>query len=403
MLTTTNLKPCFRWYRCLSQTSLINQCNFRISAKRCYSEQKTIEDDIPYIRMKMVRSPRSIQQNPSRYLRRSFVPKYSKAQHLKKDWNVQNLSTNYKVKVCTTITTGERYDLSKAIGLLNLNGLQPSNLIPNEIVTFKYIYDGVRGDIMVLGQNGSVVSWGFDENTLTNNILPLIESAIINPLVPDKYESEDLDFIELDNEDETTLKLLPSGDANEASFIAEDVIVINSIDQTSGLLDKAAFSSGISRSTSLAVLESALEEHINRSRIITESVSNGKKMNLNERDFLKSIGRLFLIRGKLNLYSEIIETPDLYWSEPQLEKIYKNVSKYLDVVPRINILNSKLDYSTDESRALLAVLNERKSTFLEWIIIYLIAFEVCFELYHYYEKNYIQTEQSSTDKENKIK
>ncbi|CAI6442802.1 CMF_HP2_G0012080.mRNA.1.CDS.1 [Saccharomyces cerevisiae] len=75
------------------------------------------------------------------------------------------------------------------------------------------------------------------------------------------------------------------------------------------MLDKAAFSSGLSRSTNLAVLEEAMEKHISKTRTITENISKGTKLNLRSSDALKSIGRLFLIRGKLNLYSELIETP----------------------------------------------------------------------------------------------
>ena len=175
----------------------------------------------------------------------------------------------------------------------------------------------------------------------------------------------------------------------DQSFLCGDLILINSLDSDQGMLDKAAFSSGLSRSTNLAVLEEAMEKHILKTRTITENISRGTKLNLKSSDALKSIGRLFLIRGKLNLYSELIETPDLYWSEPQLEEIFKNVSRYLDIAPRINILNSKLDYSTDECRALISLLNERNSTFLEWIIIYLIAFELCFEIYHFYQKHFL--------------
>lgn len=355
---------------------------------RCkYSNTTSTSGDNLEIKVKTLRPPNSVQQNAARKLRRSFVPQSNRTHYISKDQLAPHLISNFKVRSCTTITTSEKYDLFKVILLLNDQGLQPTNLIPGEIVTFKYTHDGDRGDVMILGQNGSIVSWGFDENTVLENILPLVSSARMNPLDRQKYESEDIDYIELVTEEDVAIIGLPSNIAREESFISEDLLVVNSTNRSLGLLDKAAFSSGISRSTFLAVLESALDEHITQSRVITETFSKGTQINLKEKHFLKSIGRLFLIRGKLNLYSELIETPDLYWSEPQLEKIFKNVSKYLDVTPRINILNSKLDYSTDESRALLAVFNEKKSTFLEWIIIYLIAFEVCFELYHYYEKH----------------
>lgn len=329
-------------------------------------------------------------KNPTRFLRRSFVPNH-RVEENGRDNLEDVLSKKYlKVKNCITITTGEGYDLKECVRLLNSQGLQPINLVPDEIVTFGYQDNGDKGEIMILGQNGSIVSWGFSESTVRNRVVPLVEAASINPLNGEEFETEDMDYVELkkkqdldkvfSSKNEVTPKI-----AGE-SFLSGDLIIINSLDSDQGMLDKAAFSSGVSRSTNLAVLEKAMEKHISKTRTITENISKGTKLNLRSSDALKSIGRLFLIRGKLNLYSELIETPDLYWSEPQLEDIFKNVSRYLDIGPRINILNSKLDYSTDECRALISLLNERNSTFLEWIIIYLIAFELCFEIYHFYQK-----------------
>ncbi|AGO09868.1 AaceriAAL122Cp [[Ashbya] aceris (nom. inval.)] len=324
----------------------------------------------------------------ARSLRRSVLPDGSwKIPGDKSHPLAHTVSKHMSIKPVTAITTSESYDLNKVIELLFQKGYQPVNLIPNEIVTFKYFHEGLQGDVMVIGQNGSVVSWGFDEASHKLHILPLIDEARTNPLPESLYESEDLDYVEVESKEEwNQISSLGNMSGLEQSFIKEDLIVV---DRTSGdkdMLDKAAFSSGISRSTMLAVLERNLEAHIESTRSFTELLSRGSKLNITEAEILKSTGRLFLMRGKLNLYSELIETPDLYWSEPTLENIYKQVSRNLDVPARISILNKKLDYATDESRALMSVLNEKKSTRLEWIIIYLITVEVCFELHHFYER-----------------
>lgn len=351
------------------------------------------------LNLKTMKVPSS-RQDPSRYLRRTFSPKYKRGFASTNDSDLEEiLSSSLKVKPCTAVTSGEKYDLKRCIQLLHSKGYQPTSLIPDEIISFKYQGDGYKGDVMIIGQNATIVSWGLDETFVNQNVLHLVEDARINPLPKGSFETEDMDFVEVESYDQfpnidsnlsTSASLRAALDRNgEASFLAGDLIVINSMDPDSGMLDKAAYSSGLARSTFLAVLENSMEAHISRTRIITEKISRGVKLNLNESEALQSIGRLFLIRGKLNLYSELIETPDLYWSEPQLERIFKQTSKYLDISPRINILNTKLDYSTDECRALMGVLSERKGTFLEWIIIYLITLEIIFELYHFYERYYI--------------
>ncbi|KAJ9570340.1 MIOREX complex component 10 [Nakaseomyces glabratus] len=342
--------------------------------------------------------------NPTRYLRRSFVPRSKKVNAVdtesEDDKFESSILKTLVIKPCTTVTTGERYDLGKCLEILNINGFQPSNLIPGEIVSFNYRTNGIDGTIMILGQTGSVVCWGVDERTALIEIVPLISEATVNKLEVEEYETEDMDYIEIESAEDLENLRSHSGiqsDPKTNSRLIGDVILINSIEKSEGILDKAAFSSGLSRSTALAVLENAMERHISNTRIITEKISTGLKLKVKESDALKSIGRLFLIRGRLNLYSELIETPDLYWSEPELEIIFKDVSRYLDISPRINILNSKLDYSTDECRAILSLLNERNSSFLEWIIIYLITFEVIFELFHFYKSNQESTKRVEVD------
>ncbi|CUS23706.1 LAQU0S11e02432g1_1 [Lachancea quebecensis] len=342
-----------------------------------------------------VKTPRG-SLNTAKNLRRSFLPnkKGTPSQTAINNANTNKLAYFLKTKSCTTITTSESYDLNKVISSLNASGYHAVSLVPDEIVTFKYFYNGCHSDVMVLGNSGTVVAWGLEESFVFENILPLIENGRVNPLTEECMESEDLDFLQVENaEDLEKVRQITNRSASE-SFVEGDLIIVNSIDPNLGLLDKAAFSSGMSRSTRLAVLEHLLEAHIEKSRKFTELLSQGKKLSLTESDVLQSTGSLFLIRGKLNLYSELIETPDLYWSEPQLERIYKQMSRSLDIQPRISILNTKLDYAAEESRAFMAVLNEKKSTHLEWIIIYLITVEVCFELHHYYERYWLDSTES---------
>ncbi|SJM87849.1 uncharacterized protein ZBIST_4038 [Zygosaccharomyces bailii] len=381
--------------RCFHAAGLLHQA---LTKPKPEEKREKLQRD--ELNVKTMKPPRS-SQNPSKYLRRSFVPNFKPPRYNTQGNLEQLLLKCLEVKPCTTVTTAESYDLTRCISQLHSNGFQPISLIPDEIVTFKHHCDGSTGDVMILGQSGSITCWGFDEAFVNQNILKLVDRARINPLKEEEFETEDMDYVELEDQAQLDTIQLESGNSSlnylEDSRLVGDLILINSIDSDADLLHKAAFSSGFSRSTKLAVLENAMERHIVQTRTITEKVSKGVRLNLKRGDALKSIGELFLIRGKLNLYSELIETPDLYWSEPQLEKIFKGTSKYLDIGPRINILNSKLDYSTEESRALMGVLSEKNSTVLELIIIYLIAIEICFELYHFYERYWLDAKPTRDD------
>ncbi|CCF58307.1 hypothetical protein KAFR_0E01530 [Kazachstania africana CBS 2517] len=313
----------------------------------------------------------------SKYLRRSIV----KQPQIKELTN--KLVENFKVSSCTSVTTSERYDLDKCYDILVKKNFKITKLIPNEVLLLEF----EKGTVFIMGSDGATVSWGIEENVLRSEIIPLIENACINPLSENEFEIEDMDYIELRKSEDLSFVQDICDREDDNSFLLGDLIMINSVGPLYGVMDKVAFSSGLSRSTMLAVLENKMETHIKETRKVTEKISKGvTNTKMKEKDVLRFIGRLFMIRGQLNLYSELIETPDLYWSETQLEEIFKKISNYLDMKPRISILNSKLDYSTEECRLLISLLNERKSSFLEWIIIYLIAFELFFELYHYYER-----------------
>ena len=51
------------------------------------------------------------------------------------------------------------------------------------------------------------------------------------------------------------------------------------------------------------------------------------------------MGELLKIRGHVNLHSELLETPDMYWEEPQLEQLFEKMEHNMDISHRISILN----------------------------------------------------------------
>lgn len=276
------------------------------------------------------------------------------------------------VKPVTSISLGEAIDLGKATRILQNNGLHFSVVVEDEVINWTVSNGTEKNHLMILA-NGTLVGWGLTENQMMRSYVPTLMGAVTCIYDP---ESEEMDYVELDG----------FNVSEEGSFMQGDVLVIQGQSEHQKMLELAAFAIGVSRSTRLSILEESLDKHIQLTRENSEVLSEGLSLQSKESDVLKITGRLFLLRGKLNLYSELIETPDLYWTEPTLEKIYESVSRRLDIQPRISIMNRKLDYVTEEQRALLSVLNEKKSTRLEWIIIILIMVEVCFETVHFVEK-----------------
>ena len=275
------------------------------------------------------------------------------------------------VKPVVSVTKCETYNLESARKNLSLKGLAPIQIVPGECVNFKWNQNDV-----FLFKFGTIVAWNVEESEVVDKIVPIFTDAEINSY---SYQSEDLDYIELyHNEDEQ----------RKDSFVSKEteIIVLNVPNNDQKLLDMLSFSYGISRSTRLAILEEAVESHIAMTRSQIDKLSQGEKIAVDPKEALKISGRLLLLRGKLNLYTELVETPDIYWSESRLERIHDKVSNALDISKRVNILNRKLDYLSEEAQALVSIMSTRTEVRLELIIIYLIVIEVCYETYHFYER-----------------
>ncbi|KAK4154400.1 required for meiotic nuclear division protein 1 [Chaetomidium leptoderma] len=244
-----------------------------------------------------------------------------------------------------------------------------------------------NGDIFVF-PSGTVVTWALPPdvvNTLaTKHLLPAAEM----PFIEDK-EEEDLDFL-VDPEQEQSRV---SGDAVVLGTRRE----VEAGDRLDTTLAKIAFSSGLARSTKLAVLESSLTRYLESTRHIPDRLSQGLRAPLSRGMILQKAGELLNLRSQLNHYNDLTDAlPDIFWdTEEKLETYYAKIGKALDVGVRIKTLNDKMTYAQEVVTVAQGVLDisekmssEKHSTRLEWIIIILIAIEVAFELRRLYMERY---------------
>jgi len=245
-----------------------------------------------------------------------------------------------------------------------------------------------HGDIFVF-PSGTIVTWALPAdvvNTLaTRHLLPAADS----PFVADK-ETETLEFVEDPEQDQ--------------SSVTGDVVVLGTRREVHGgdrldtTLSKIAFSSGLARSTKLAVLEGSLTRYLESTRSIPDQLrQKGIQQPLSRDLILQWTGELLNLRSQLNHYNDLTDSlPDLFWdSEEKLETYYAKIGRALDVGVRIKTLNDKMTYAQEVVKVAQEVLDisekmssEKHSTRLEWIIIILIAIEVVFELRRLYMERY---------------
>lgn len=141
-------------------------------------------------------------------------------------------------------------------------------------------------------------------------------------------------------------------------------------------LTRLAVSHGIAQSTKLSQYEYAIQNTINSTAYIPENIASTGRSGLRRKELAKLRGLLFLDKSNINLHFDLLDIPEFFWENPELQSYYTMISEYLEIKPRIELLSKKLETIQDLLQMIADELNHHHSSFLEWIIIWLIAIEI---------------------------
>ncbi|KAI9929048.1 hypothetical protein ASPWEDRAFT_37003 [Aspergillus wentii DTO 134E9] len=324
-----------------------------------------------------------------------------------------------QTKTVTAYAVAEQFNIRKVRDILQEKGYEPdpfeTGLYP-QVVHVQVPLDSIRrvsnpsasdlpsdevGDIFVF-PSGTVVAWslpeGFTSFLATRTLLTAAEGAHI-----DNLETEDLEYVEDPQRENSSIKgdtiILGTKPDNNGSGtqLAGQQSAVETV------LTKVAFSSGLARSTKLAVLESLLSNYFESTRAIPTLLSKGSRLPFTRDFILRKTGQLLSVRAQLNLYSELTDSlPDIFWDsrhELGLEGYYEQAGRALDVGIRIKLLNEKMDYAQEIASVLRERLSETHGLRLEWIIILLIAVEVGFEVLRLWKERIHEQETREQNKQ----
>jgi uncharacterized Rmd1/YagE family protein len=100
------------------------------------------------------------------------------------------------------------------------------------------------------------------------------------------------------------------------------------------------------------------------------------QIRMSARKILKNIGfamqTRFTVLSNLALFDKPAET----WDSESIEDLYREMRDFFDIPERQEVLSTKLDFISENTRMLFDLLSSRKSHYLEWIVIVLIALEI---------------------------
>ncbi|KAI8375796.1 hypothetical protein BD560DRAFT_367656 [Blakeslea trispora] len=204
---------------------------------------------------------------------------------------------------------------------------------------------------------GVIVLWGM---TLEQELSMLKE---LEPFEDEKLEKDDTEIEEFQYR----------YDKNCQPCICNDIITLR---HPSNYLVKLTVSHSFAQSVKMTLFERSIEDTISEMKYIPRAIAEHGHIQLSRTSVTKKIGQLFIMRINVNLVSNILDTPEIFWSEPTLEPLYSAIRSYLEISQRAKLLNQRVEVINDLLEMLKDHLNCSYGERLEWIIIILIAFEI---------------------------
>jgi uncharacterized Rmd1/YagE family protein len=260
------------------------------------------------------------------------------------------MSENNPLKKCSSYCLALRFDINEMAKLLS-----DSTLI--RIIKGALLIENDRSWSVVFGY-GAVVHW----NVSTK------EQAKLHQLLLNHAENP-LAVIE---EEHFTFSL-----DCPVTRIIEDHIEIESSDP----ILIFSLSQGMAQSIKLASFETNAITTINNTSYIPKSLAENGNIKLSRHKIAKIRGQLFLTKSDIILNYDLLDTPDFFWEYPEYEAFYSITAKYLEIAPRTEVLSKKLETIHELFEMLADEQKHRHSSILEWIIIWLIAFEIAMTIY----------------------
>lgn len=145
---------------------------------------------------------------------------------------------------------------------------------------------------------------------------------------------------------------------------------------------KLSIAHAFAQSTLLAHFETSAQYVLSspQAMAIPRQLAESGGLRMRRHEALKLTGRLFKLRRDVNLVSNVLDIPELFWDEASLRDLYDAVRAYMEIKPRVQVLNEKLAVASDFLDAIHDHLNNSAMERITWIVIWLIAVAILVEL-----------------------
>ncbi|GES59588.1 yagE family protein [Aspergillus terreus] len=155
--------------------------------------------------------------------------------------------------------------------------------------------------------------------------------------------------------------------------VYNDMITLRSGDH----MIKLAISHGIAQSTKLCFFEEVMAKQMADAKDVPRRLAMTGQLGMKREEVFRILGRLFKSRVEVNLSSNMLDVPNFFWeSEPSLYPLYIAVREYLEIKPRIQVLNERCRVFLDLAEILSDSIADNQTSRQTWIVIVLILISI---------------------------
>ncbi|KAF4660398.1 hypothetical protein FOZ61_010101 [Perkinsus olseni] len=220
---------------------------------------------------------------------------------------------------------------------------------------------------------GCVVVWGASDNQL-GTIVDLVRPLVNKPLSQPEH-----DYMRYTTE--PPLEGTPDGDNGDPEAahhpsrrpIAHDNIRLSASGGWSSLMERLAHSYSLAQSVRVDAFETMLDGAIERTTDVPETMTRTGTVGIGKKEVARRMGNLFVQRCDLNVYSDILGTPDVFWDFDEYEAVYDKSRRYMDINRRVEILNQRMEVLNDMYTMIQEELHVAHGNNLEIWVIWLVA------------------------------
>ncbi|KAF8241642.1 DUF155-domain-containing protein [Wilcoxina mikolae CBS 423.85] len=217
---------------------------------------------------------------------------------------------------------------------------------------------------MFIFSYGVVVFWNFTERQEKDILADLtFAPGKTNPLISGPMSEEDFETEEFHFE---------YSEKTRSPRIYNDMITLRSGD----IMIKLAISHAIAQSTILCRFEESMNTTMAGVEHIPKKLALTGTLGMKREEVIKMTGRLFRLRVDVNLSSNVLDVPEFFWAEPALHPLYSAVREYLEIQPRVLVLNNRCGVFLDLADILTDSIADSNMSRITWIIIWLILLSI---------------------------